>query len=233
MTSKYKPKNKYVTNSHLSERKFRELLRLFCADVTAASAAELTGLNRNTVNSYYMRLRVRIAEICERESPFAGEVEADESYFGARRVRGKRGRGARGKTIVFGLLKRGGKVYTQIVPDVSRATLRQVIEEKVDKDSTMYTDGFRSYDGLVDWGYRHHYRVHHAENEFVEPANHRNHINGIESFWGYAKNRLVKYQGVAKEDFYLHLKECEFRFNMRGQDMYKFMLRELRNRALN
>ena len=53
------------------------------------------------------------------------------------------------------------------------------------------------------------------------------------SFWGYAKNRLVKYQGIPKEDFYLHLKECEFRFNMRGRDMYRFMLRELRERPLN
>ena len=233
MTSRYKPKNKYVTKSHLSERKFRELLRLFCADVTALSAADLTGLNRNTVNRYYAMLRARIAEICERDSPFEGEVELDESYFGPRRVRGRRGRGAGRKTIVFGLLKRGGKVYAQIVPDVSRKTLMQVIEGKVSKESTLYTDGFSSYDGLVDWGYRHHYRVSHGENEFVELANRRNHINGIESFWGYAKNRLVKYQGVAKEDFYLHLKECEFRFNMRGQDMYRFMLKELRERALN
>lgn len=233
MTSKYRPKNKYVTNSHLSERKFRELLRLFCADVTATSAAELTGLNRNTVNRYYAMLRARIAEICERDSPFEGEVEADESYFGPRRVRGRRGRGAGRKVIVFGLLKRGDKVYTQIVPDVSRRTLMQVIEGKVSKDSTMYTDGFASYDGLVDWGYRHHYRVNHGADEFVERGNPRNHINGIESFWGYAKNRLVKYQGVSKEDFYLHLKECEFRFNMRGRDMYRFMLKELRERALN
>ena len=140
MTSKYKPRNKYVTNSHLSERKFRELLRLFCADVTASSAAELTGLNRNTVNRYYMMLRARIAEICERDSPFEGEVEADESYFGPRRVRGRRGRGAGRKTIVFGLLKRGGKVYTQIVPDVSRRTLMQVIEGKVSKDSTIASE---------------------------------------------------------------------------------------------
>lgn len=87
-------------------------------------------------------LRARIAEACEADSPFDGEVEADESCFGARRVRGVRGRGARGKTIVFGLLKRVGKVYTRIVPDVTRRTSMQAIEGKVSKDSTMYTDGF-------------------------------------------------------------------------------------------
>ena len=69
----------------------------------------------------------------------------------------------------------------------------QVIEGKVDKDATMYTDGFRSYDGLVDWGYKHHYRVNRGENEFVNFDDSSNHINGIESFWGYAKNRLLKF----------------------------------------
>lgn len=216
MSSKKAPKNKYITKSHLSERKFRELPRLFCADVTALSAASPTGLNRNTANRCHGMPRARIAEIREADSPFDGEVEADESYFGARRARGVRGRGARGETIAFGLPERGGKVYTRTVPDVTRGTSMQVIEGKVSEDSIMRTDGFASYDGLVDWGYKHHYRVSRGENEFVERGNPGNHINGIESFWGYAKNRLVKYQGIPKEDFYLHLKEREFRFNMRG-----------------
>ena len=226
-------KNRYVKMTHISERKFRELLRYFCADIPALTAADLTGLNRNTVNRFYKLFRVRIMELCEQESPFTGEVEVDESYFGAKRVRGKRGRGAKGKTIVFGLLKRNGKVYAQIVPDVTRKTLMQVINGKVDKNTVMYTDGFRAYDGLVDWGYKHHYRVSHGADEFVEKGNSSNHINGIESFWGYAKNRLVKFKGLKKEDFNLHLKESEFRFNMRGQDMYKYLLKEFRNNPLN
>lgn len=233
MSSKKAPKNKYVTNSHLSERKFREVLGPFCADVTALSAASLTGLSRHTVNRHHGMPRACIAEACEADSPFDGEVEADESHFGARRARGVRGRGARGETIVFGLLGRGGKVYTRIVPDVTRRTLMQVIEGKVSKDSIMYTDGFAPCDGLVDWGCKHHYGVSRGESEFAGRGNPGNRINGIEGFWGYAKDRLVKYQGVPKEDFYLHLKECEFRFNMRGRDMYRFMLRELRERPLN
>ena len=89
-------------------------------------------------------------------------------------------------------------MYTQIVPNVSRATLMQVIEGKVDKDATVYTDGFRSYGGLVDWGHKHHYRVNHGENEFVNFDDRSNHINGIESFWGYAKNRLLNFLGNQK-----------------------------------
>lgn len=177
--------------------------------------------------------RARIAEACEADSSFDGEVEAGESHFGARRARGARGRGARGEAIVSGLPKRGGKVCTRIVPDVTRGTSTRVVEGKASKDPIMCTDGFAPCDGLVDWGCKRHHRVSRGENESVERGNPGNRIDGIESFWGYAKSRLVRYQGIPKEDFYLHLKECEFRFDMRGRDMYRFMLRELRERPLN
>ena len=150
----------------------------------------------------------------------------DESYFGARRVRGIRGRGARGKQIVFGLIKRGGKVYTQVVSNCSAQELYPIIKAR----ATIYTDGYRTYDGLVNFGYRRHHRVKHGENEF---ANGHAHINGIENFWGLAKTRLSRFRGISKNTFYLHLKECEFRFNYRQKDIYKFLLREFRNQPLN
>jgi len=90
-------------------------------------------------------VRIRITEFCEMESPFeTGEIEIDESYFGARRVRGIRGRGARGKRIVFGLIKRGGKVYTQVVRNFSAAALLPIIREKVNEESVVYTEGFKT-----------------------------------------------------------------------------------------
>jgi transposase-like protein len=103
-------------------------------------------------------------------------------------------------------LKRHGKVYTQIVPDVSRATLKQIVQAKVEPNSPIYSDGWRSYDGLVDWGYKRHYRVNHGANEFAR-GNSR--INGVENFWGIAKVRLSKLRGLRKDHFNLHLKECE------------------------
>jgi transposase-like protein len=167
-------------------------------------------------------IRRAIALFCESKSPFTGEVELDESYFGAKRVRGKRGRGAYGKTIVFGIYKRNGCVYTEIVPNCSRRTLYAIIKGKVGEGSTIHTDGFRSYDGIVDLGYQKHYRIEHGKNEFAIGMNH---INGIEGFWGLAKVRLVKFRGLSKNTFYLHLKECEFRFNYRNQDLYKVLLK--------
>ena len=100
-------KNRYYRRSKISEAKFRELVRCFAADLDASQIALLSGLNRNTVNRYLKVIRARIAEHCELESPLSGEIEVDESFFGARRVKGKRGRGAYGKTIVFGLIKNG------------------------------------------------------------------------------------------------------------------------------
>ncbi len=100
-----KGKNRYIKKAHISERKFKEILRCFCLDLTAKQTSEITKINRNTINRYFNKFRERIVELCQIDSPFQGEIEIDESYFGAKRVKGKRGRGAKGKTIVFGLLK--------------------------------------------------------------------------------------------------------------------------------
>jgi ISXO2-like transposase domain len=112
----------------ISRAKFRQLLRLFALDLTAVQITALTALNRNTVNRYLRLIRQAVAAHCERESPFSGDVELDESYFGARRVRGKRGRGARGKTIVFGIYKRNGRVYTEIVPNCKKASIQAIMD---------------------------------------------------------------------------------------------------------
>lgn len=223
-------KNKYVNRSRISEAKFRELVKYFSLDLDAQKITTLTRLNRNTVNRHIALFRKRIAEICETETPFQGVVEVDESYFGAKRIRGKRGRGAAGKIPVFGILQRKGKVYTEIVPDCAQATLQAIIRGKVSPDSVIHSDGWRGYNGLVDIGYKKHYRVHHGANEF---ARGKKHINGIESFWAFAKTRLAKFNGLSKKTFYYHLKECEFRFNHRDDDLYLLLLKMFREKPLN
>ncbi|NOU00881.1 MAG: IS1595 family transposase [Gallionella sp.] len=218
-------KNRYYKRSRISEAKFRQLIRYFAMDFTATDTAQLTDISLRSVNTIYLKLRRQIAVVCEQQSPLQGAVEVDESYFGARRVRGKRGRGAYGKTIVFGLLKRDGMVYTEIVPDCTKATLQGVIRGYIAPDTVIHSDGWRGYDGLVDIGFDKHFRVNHSANEF---ARGEYHINGIESFWSYAKRRLQKFNGVAKHTFYLHLKETEFRFNHRRDNLYLALLRLLK-----
>jgi transposase-like protein len=203
-------KNRYANRSKISEKKIRQIVKLFSIDLDASQVAKISGLNRNTVNRYLTGIRTRVAEFCESQSPFSGEVEVDESFFGARRIKGKRGRGAFGKTIVFGIFRRNGSVFTEIVPDCRKA-------------------GWRGYNGLVDLGYKKHFRVNHGQDQFVHD---KSHINGIESFWGYAKTRLARFRGMNKKTFYLHLKECEFRFNNRGKNLYLLMLKILRKSPL-
>ena len=221
--------NKYAKRAKISETKFRYILKLFSLDLNAKQISELTRLNRNTINRYLKEIRMRLAEICKEQSPFSGEIEIDESYFGARRIKGQRGRGARGKTIVFGIFKRKGKVYTEIVPNCKRKTLQAVIRGRVSLDSVIHSDGWRGYHGLVDLGYKKHFRVNHLENEFY---NNQSHINGIESFWAYAKTRLSKFRGMNLTTFYLHLKETEFRFNHRKENLYKLLLKIFNQKPL-
>ncbi len=149
-----------------------------------------------------------------------GEFELDENYFGARRVGGKRGRGAAGKTPVFGVLKREGKVHVNIVPRCSKEELMPIIQGKILEGSTIHTDGWRAYDGLILNGYT-HYRLFHHENEFTRG---KSHVNGIESFWSFAKRRLAKFNGLTDEKFILHLKECECRFNFRNENFEQFLI---------
>ena len=148
----------YERRSRLSSRQQSELIKLFGAGATARTAGELVGVHRNTAVSYFMRLS-RLITAHLPSYRLSGEVEADESCFGGFR-KGKRGRGAAGKIVVFGLLKRSGKVYTAIIPDARTETLMPIIEEQVGPDSIVCTDTFKAYNAL-DVSCFHHHRINH------------------------------------------------------------------------
>jgi transposase len=197
-----------LKHSRLSDSQTSKLLDFFISGTTARVAAELVGVNRNTAISFYNKLRQIIVSNLEKESPFFdGEIEVDESYFGGAR-KGKRGRGAAGKVPVFGLLKRNGKVYAQIIPDSKSNTLMPIIRSKVKPDSIIYTDTFKSYNA-IDVSEFKHLRINHSQ-IFADKTNH---INGIENFWNQAKRHMRMFNGIPKHKFNLFLKECEFRFN--------------------
>ena len=191
-------------------------MRYFSEDINATVASRLSQINRSSVNKIYLEIRKKIAEYCEANSVFeVGEIELDESYFGGK-SKDKRGRGSTDKIIVFGILKRNDKVYTQIVKNCSIPELLPIIKGKISKDSVIYTDGFRTYDCLLSYGYKAHHRINHSK-EFTDG---RNQINGIENFWGICKVRFAKFRGISRKTFYLHLKECEFRYNYKNQNIY-------------
>ena len=199
-----------------------KLLEYFVLEVTARSAADMMEIQANTAILFYRKLREIIAYYLEQEAHeiFDGAVELDESYFGGAR-KGKRGRGAAGKLAVFGILKRGGKVYTKVVINTKTETLMPLITRKIAPDSVVYTDCYRSYNAL-DVSDFYHQRINHSKLF----ATGKNHINGIENFWNQAKRVLRKYNGIPKESFPLFLKECEFRFNYGSPKQQLLILKE-------
>ena len=207
-----------MKHSKISDFKIKKILRCFCEDLDATKTAKLLLINRNTINRYFniFRKAIYYNSISDFEKE-DGEFELDESYFGAKRVRGKRGRGASGKIPVFGLLKRDGNVYVEIVNNCTRQQLLPIIQGKILEGSTINTDGWKAYNGLILNGYTHH-RVFHSHNEF---ARGKCHVNGIESFWSFCKRRLAKFNGNKKYKFIIHLKECEFRFNNKNKNLFK------------
>lgn len=205
-----------------------ELLYWFELELTDHKIAARLHEDYQRVHRFFMRIRERLKEY-EEESirVLDGEVEVDESYFGARfknrkrthreklRRAGevKRGRGAKGlQQPVFGIYERAdGLVYIQPVADVTKASLQAVIDGKVSVETTIYSDTWQSYRGL-DERFEGHQVVDHRQNEYRRG---RASINGIEGFWAYAKERLLKHHGVSPQNFLSYLKEKEFRFNHR------------------
>ena len=196
-------------------------MKCFVVDIPASKTALVLGVNRNTVNRIYQICRgvIYINQTNEASKMF-GVVEVDESYFGARRIRGhkvklKRGRGTL-KQPVFGVYEREGRVYTEIVSNCAKSTLQSIIRGRVDIETVVMSDGWRGYAGLVDVGYDKHFRVNHGKNEFSRGNG--IHINGIESFWSFTKRRLNKFNGVTV-NFEFHLKECEWRWNREEKEL--------------
>lgn len=192
-------------------------LYYFSIESTANKTSKELKLNYRTVLTRFNSYRRRIFQYQENNFRLlSGEIECDESYFGGRR-KYLRGRSKANKIIVLGLLERKGKIYTTIVENVKASSLLDEIKMKSDKSSVFYTDKFKSYKSLQF--FRKHIQIDHQE-RYVEG---KNHINGIEGFWSYAKERLLKYHGVSKYNFILYLKELEFRFNNRKENVFQLL----------
>ncbi|MEA2004030.1 MAG: IS1595 family transposase, partial [archaeon] len=207
-----------VKYSLIQLKKNLQILYFFYLELSARMAAKELGLSYPTAHAKHHMFRENIADYLTQEfNKLSGELELDESYFGGKR-KGRRGRGAYNKAIVFGVLERNGKVYTKVVPDVSKETLMDEIKKKTKKGSVFYTDCFKSYKSLKQYGK--HLKINH---QYTFGKSH-NHINGLEGFWSYAKERFQKYHGINKNNYPLYLKEMEFRYNHRDEDIYTLLI---------
>lgn len=223
-----KGENKYYRRSKIPEWKFRSLVLYFARDLSATETARLTGLTRKSVTSIYLKIRQRLAEECRRTSPLkAGRVVLTEAHACTRCICGKRGCGTNHGKPLFSLLKQDQHVYTEIVPDCKKAPLRAIIRGRPVEDSILRHNGWHGYDGLVDVEYEKAFRV-----DKEHPANDLYALNEIDSFWSFARHRLEKFNGVTNRTFPLHLKECEWRFNRRDENLYAEILELLREHPI-
>lgn len=207
----------YLSGLKLSFRQISGMVHLFNLEQSARRASKELGVNYKTAYSFFERIRLAIAsDDCG--ISLCGEVEMDETYVGGRR-KGRRGRGAAGKVPVFGMLERAGKVRVEVVPNVRAKTLMPLVRKHVKQGSLTYSDKLGSYRSLIVNGYEHIWIDHNKRF-----SNGKAHINSIESFWAYAKERMAKYHGVSPLRLYLYLKELEFRFNWRqASDLFELI----------
>lgn len=183
--------------------------------ISAKQIQRETGVTYKTAWRMFKQVRSMLTEDAVLEG---SSVEVDETYIGGVR-RGKRGRGAAGKTIAMGLVQRQGRVIAKIVPDVKSATLLPVIREKVLQKSMVYTDELPSYDKLSGMGYEHK-RVHHQSKVYVMGDAH---TNTIEGFWSLVKRGISGVNhAVSKKYLQDYLNEYAFRYNRRQQEQPMF-----------
>lgn len=213
---------RWINTVKISARDWLWIIKLFELELSARKIAAQVKLSYPTVLKAVNVIRMSIvASTPDAAELLSGEVEMDETYFGGRR-KGKRGRGAAGKVPVFGILERNGVVKVEVVKDVTAETLLNLTVKTVRRGSIVYTDKFRSYDSLMFCGYR-HIKIDHKKLF----ANGKVYINGVEGFWSFAKERIIKFHGISKEKFPLYLKEMEFRYNNRERNLFNLLTQNL------
>jgi transposase len=216
---------RWINRGNLTAGQWLRLVKLFELELSARKIAQQLRLSYDSVYKAIHTIRSAIqahSQDLERII-VSGEVEVDESYFGGKR-KGKRGRGAAGKVPVFRILEREGRVTVEVVPNVRAETVLVLTVKKVRRGSIVYTDRFQIYDALMFCGYR-HLRVDHGK--YFSRG--RVYINGLEGFWIYAKERIINHHGVSPQRFPYYLKELEFRYNHRQEDIFPLITQCLCN----
>ena len=148
-----------------------------------------------------------------------GHVEADEAFIGGKHHGAGRGRGYDNKTAVLGIKERGGRIHTEVIPDTKKVTLRAIVNETVEKGSTVSTDELNSYGLLKGDGYMHG-AVDHSRKEWAwtdRVSGVRHHVNGVESFWKLFKDSVKStHIHISEQHMENYLGELQFRSNHRS-----------------
>jgi len=230
-------KNKFLKGAHLSERKFKEILKLFSEDLTATQIANISGVSRVTINSYLKKIRLQIVKYCESLQPESSTTGSSWVHRGHPHTNGhdtavavKADVDRIIKPVIFGIYKLDDKVFTEILPDVSRSMIQAISRGRSVLETVGSAERIRRFNGVVDLG---QYRLYHLGNHHHDPDAGKATLDDVDGFWGLTKHRLAKFKGLNRNTAYLHLKECEFRYNYRNDELYNILLNLLKTFPLN
>jgi transposase-like protein len=190
-------------------------MHLFTMTRHGVSAKEIQrqiGVTYKTAWRIGHEIRKHMARV-DGDPMLGGHVQVDETMVGGKRSGGRRGRGAPGKTVVFGMLERDGDVMTRVVPNDRRATLEPHILTNVEADSIVSSDELKSCASLSKHGYLHG-SVNHSAEEWVSGIHH---TNSIEGFWSMVKHSIRStHIHASLKHLNKYLGEYEFHFNRRS-----------------
>jgi transposase len=224
-------KNRYLKGAHLSERKVRELIKLFSEDLTATQIANITGISRITVNAYFKLIRTHIAKFCEERNPFHFTNGTAIHHDHASENGTVAGNGAVSKKSFYGIFKNDETIHTDKIANIDAEWMYDWLKGKTEGEKNIIEQyRLNVYNGIADFNSIRLYRV----NESVPGLTRgKSHIDEIDMFWGMLKSRLIKFRGLNSGTLYLHVKETEFRYNYRENDLFELLMEILHKRPLH
>lgn len=195
-------KNRMLKGAHLSEHKCREIIHLFCEDLTATEIAHVTGVSRVTVNAYLKMIRVRLARFCDEAFPL--------HFLPSNHLLFKHTPEALPMTHYYGFACWNGLVFSTGLTDMDRDCLQNW--QKEEKTVGLYNmNGLHAVADFSTWRL---YRKDPGDKRAIRPA-----PDDISGFWALTRSRLMKFRGLNRNTLYLHIKESEYRYNHRNEDM--------------
>jgi transposase len=185
--------NRLLKGAHLSERKCKEIINLFSEDLTATQISHITHISRITINAYLKNIRTNIAHFCEARNPLNGHFYEEFPH-----------------AVYFGFFKWDNQMYTIALADMNKDILTEWVKMS-GQQLPVSNQKIQAIADMTNWKL---YRLDHQQNSKGSPV-----MDDISGFWGLTKNRLLKFRGLNKNTIYLHMKECEYRYNFRNENI--------------
>lgn len=205
-----------LKGAHLTERKCREIIHLFCEDLTATEIAHVTGVSRVTINAYLKMIRIRLARFCDEAFPL--------HFLPVNHLLFKHTPRELPVTAHYGFASWNGLVFTTGLSDMDREQLQNW--QKEEKNEGLYN--MKDLHAVADFT---NWRLYRKET--ADSRNTRNVHDDISGFWALTRSRLMKFRGLNRNTLYLHIKECEYRYNYRNEDLQLKLLQMIHAEPLH